>query len=153
MASCSFLSQGKYRVWISDWFDFSLSFSFFFSFNIAIADVGCGNGKYMKFLQDFPCYVIGSSIVFLSSFPPQLFQSSLHRPGSDISEKLVEICNNQNMGAIFASGFSLPFQCATFDITINIAVLHHISTFSRRRQVSSLCFFDIINDFFLLDGV
>jgi hypothetical protein len=55
--------------------------------------------------------------------------------GSDISIRLIEICRESKHEVVAADGLSLPFHNNSFDFTINIAVLHHISTLERRQQV------------------
>mmetsp|Transcript_18396 Transcript_18396/g.27546 ORF Transcript_18396/g.27546 Transcript_18396/m.27546 type:complete len:552 (-) Transcript_18396:7-1662(-) len=81
-----------------------------------IMDVGCGNGKNMR-----PCG--NSGRVF----------------GCDISNAQLHICREISTlawGLAQAdAGDKLPFRSASFDLALNIAVLHHISSRSRREQV------------------
>ena len=57
------------------------------------------------------------------------------QPGCDLSKKLVEICHSNGHSVVSSCGLSVPFRDDGFDVTINIAVLHHISTLERRQQV------------------
>lgn len=72
-------------------------------------DVGCGNGKYLKVNQD----------VFIIA--------------SDRSQALIQIAgNHQPHSSIVADSLNLPHPPAAFDFAICIAVVHHLSTSSRR---------------------
>ena len=77
-----------------------------------IADVGCGNGKYLD-------YRVKDCIVF----------------AYDISEELLKISKNKrNITINYTQGtiLNLPYRDNLFDAIIHIAVLHHISTNERR---------------------
>ena len=82
-----------------------------------IADVGCGNGKYLR--------CIPSSIVSV---------------GTDISANLLK--QSKQLGThshdlFVADGLALPFRDSLFDVCLCIAVFHHISTKSRRLTLAS----------------
>jgi alkylated DNA repair protein alkB family protein 8 len=78
------------------------------------ADVGCGNGKYIKYILDHGCYYIAS----------------------DRSEGLVEICSDKyGFDVSVADATDLPYRSNQFDAVINIAVMHHISNYARRLQL------------------
>lgn len=88
-----------------------------------IADVGCGNGKYLD-------YRIKDCIVF----------------AYDISEELLKISKNKrNIKINYTQGtvLNLPYRSNLFDTIIHIAVLHHISTKERRlivlRELIRIC--------------
>jgi tRNA (uracil-5-)-methyltransferase TRM9 len=71
-----------------------------------IADIGCGNGKYMKYKQNELFYI-----------------------GNDTSIELLNIFNqkmNNITNIILANGIQLPYKNNSFDAVISIAVLHHI---------------------------
>lgn len=73
-----------------------------------VADVGCGNGKYMGVNNDL--------IMF----------------GSDISEGLLNICSERGFESLVASNERLPYRDDSFDAVISVAVVHHFSTDERR---------------------
>ena len=80
-----------------------------------IADVGCGNGKYMSLLPH--------SLVL----------------GCDRSINLMKICASNNQQVTVSDNMTLPYRDGVFDAVLSIAVLHHISTPARRaRAVSEL---------------
>ncbi|PGG97849.1 hypothetical protein AJ80_09630 [Polytolypa hystricis UAMH7299] len=72
-------------------------------------DIGCGNGKYL-------------------SVNPNVFIVA-----SDRSQALVQIASqHQPHSAIVADNLNLPHPNARFDFAISIAVVHHLSTPTRR---------------------
>ncbi|KAI7717792.1 S-adenosyl-L-methionine-dependent methyltransferase, partial [Hortaea werneckii] len=74
-------------------------------------DVGCGNGKYLA---------VNPNIYIL---------------GSDRSTNLTRIAKtHQPHSALVADILDLPHAHATFDFAIAIAVIHHLSTPTRRRE-------------------
>ena len=78
------------------------------------ADVGCGNGKYIKVIKEHNCYYVAS----------------------DRSEKLVELCSEKySYDVKVADATYLPYRSNAFDAVINIAVMHHISSYARRLQL------------------
>ena len=74
-----------------------------------VADIGCGNGKNM-------------------------YRKDCDNIGLDFCEKFVEICKSKKKKAILANCVSIPFQDNKFDVTLSIAVLHHLSTKERRQK-------------------
>eukprot|EP00051_Salpingoeca_urceolata_P014997 m.191832 g.191832 ORF g.191832 m.191832 type:complete len:589 (-) comp18254_c3_seq4:39-1805(-) len=72
-----------------------------------IADIGCGNGKYLR-------------------TPGKLFV------GCDISVNLLEKCPRGTTMA--CDNMNVPLRSDTFDGALSIAVLHHFSTEARRLQ-------------------
>lgn len=75
-----------------------------------ILDAGCGNGKYLGLNPD--CYFIGC----------------------DISGPLINICADKGSEVLVADAVNLPYRTGYGDAAISIAVLHHLSTESRRRK-------------------
>ena len=73
-----------------------------------IGDIGCGNGKNMLYKEDCLNY------------------------GCDFSKGLVEICLQKNLNVILGDVLNIPYQTNTFDYTICIAVIHHLSTKEKR---------------------
>lgn len=74
-----------------------------------ILDAGCGNGKYLGLNPD--CYFIGC----------------------DISAPLINICADKGHEVVVADAVNLPYRTSYGDAAISIAVLHHLSTESRRK--------------------
>ena len=79
--------------------------------NSIVADVGCGNGKYMGLNKDI-------TVV-----------------GCDMSQPLVSICRQRGYSAVVGDAVNTPLRSDTFDYVLSIAVLHHISTVERRMQI------------------
>ena len=75
-----------------------------------IGDIGCGNGKNMLYRPDCINY------------------------GCDFSENLVGICQNKNLNVIEGDILNIPFEDNSFDYTICIAVIHHLSTIEKRKK-------------------
>ena len=77
-----------------------------------IADIGCGNGKYLNY-RARDCTIVAC----------------------DTSAELLKIARERRAGCLsFSLGnmLALPYRGRLFDAVINIAVLHHISTRERR---------------------
>ncbi|KAJ8634069.1 hypothetical protein MRB53_027405 [Persea americana] len=75
-----------------------------------ILDAGCGNGKYLGLNPR--CFYIGC----------------------DISAPLIQICAGRGHEVMVADAVNLPYRSGFGDAAISIAVLHHLSTESRRRK-------------------
>ncbi|KAM6287481.1 tRNA (carboxymethyluridine(34)-5-O)-methyltransferase ALKBH8 [Spheniscus humboldti] len=73
-----------------------------------VADVGCGNGKYLGINKD------------------------LYMVGCDRSKNLVDICGEKNFQAFVCDALSVPIRSGSCDACISIAVIHHFSTAERR---------------------
>ncbi|KAM4796108.1 tRNA (carboxymethyluridine(34)-5-O)-methyltransferase ALKBH8 [Rhinophrynus dorsalis] len=73
-----------------------------------VADVGCGNGKYLGVNKD------------------------LYMIGCDRSKNLVDICGEKQFEASVCDALSVPFRSGSFDACISIAVIHHFATEERR---------------------
>jgi tRNA (uracil-5-)-methyltransferase TRM9 len=75
-----------------------------------VADVGCGNGKYL-------------------GVNPKLVMT-----GCDRSVELLRLCKSLHPASdlAMANCLSLPFRTGSFDHAISIAVIHHMSTDERR---------------------
>ena len=74
-----------------------------------IADIGCGNGKNMLYKKD--CYNFGC----------------------DFSKELVKICNDEDLSVVEGDILNIPYNYNNFDYTICIAVIHHLSSESKRK--------------------
>lgn len=75
-----------------------------------LLDAGCGNGKYLGLNPN--CFYIGC----------------------DISPSLISICAGRGHEVVVADAVILPYRTGFGDAAISIAVLHHLSTESRRRK-------------------
>ncbi|KAM9431905.1 tRNA (carboxymethyluridine(34)-5-O)-methyltransferase alkbh8 isoform 2-T2 [Clarias gariepinus] len=73
-----------------------------------MADIGCGNGKYL-------------------GINPQVFSL-----GCDRSVNLVSICAERGFHSVVCDALSVPLRSSAFDAVISIAVIHHFSTQERR---------------------
>jgi len=81
-----------------------------------VADVGCGNGK----MADAACRRGAFTIA------------------CDTSDALIDIAHtthkDKRYECLVADGVRLPYRSGAFDVALNIAVLHHLSTAERRVQ-------------------
>ncbi|XP_037632381.1 alkylated DNA repair protein alkB homolog 8 [Sebastes umbrosus] len=73
-----------------------------------LADVGCGNGKYLG---------VNPEVIAV---------------GCDRSSSLVQICAERGFQAFVSDALSVPLRTASCDACISIAVIHHLSTQERR---------------------
>ena len=98
-------SDTRYRPWscVEDFLDSVKPMS-------KIGDIGCGNGKNMKYRKDCENY------------------------GCDFSLGLVDICKIQGLNTIYGDILDIPYEDETFDYTICIAVIHHLSTVEKRQK-------------------
>nr|CAG4719380.1 unnamed protein product [Naegleria fowleri] len=76
-----------------------------------VGDIGCGNGKYIG---------LNPKCVWIAT---------------DRSEKLCEICVQKGFDVTVSDALNLPYKSNCFDATLNIAVLHHISSVARRIRL------------------
>lgn len=74
-----------------------------------IADIGCGNGKYMK------CVGGESAII-----------------GGDRSSNLASICRASGLNVMVCDAMTVPIRSQSCDAALSIAVLHHLSTLHHR---------------------
>ncbi|XP_047449203.1 probable tRNA methyltransferase 9B [Mugil cephalus] len=73
-----------------------------------IADVGCGNGKYLHINKD------------------------VFKLGCDVCRPLVDYAWSQGHEVQMCDGLHLPYRDGCFDAVLSIAVIHHLSTKERR---------------------
>ncbi|RMC07338.1 hypothetical protein DUI87_16797 [Hirundo rustica rustica] len=73
-----------------------------------VADIGCGNGKYLG------------------------INDNLYMVGCDRSKNLVDICGEKHFQAFVCDALSVPIRSGSCDACISIAVIHHFSTAERR---------------------
>nr|XP_029510239.1 alkylated DNA repair protein alkB homolog 8 isoform X2 [Oncorhynchus nerka] len=76
-----------------------------------LADVGCGNGKYLG---------VNPDVIAV---------------GCDRSSALVQICSERGFRAFVSDALNVPLRSDTCDACISIAVIHHLSTQKRRQAV------------------
>lgn len=78
-------------------------------------DVGCGNGKYEKYTSTL---------------------TQRHMIACDICPELVSIASasasKSTADFLLANGLNIPFVTNSFDFAISIAVIHHLSTHTKR---------------------
>ena len=101
-------SQTRYRPWscVEEFLDDVKSGS-------KIGDIGCGNGKNMKYRKDCNNY------------------------GCDFSEELVDICRKDGLNTIYGDVLDIPYESESFDYTICIAVIH-LSTCEKRKAIEEI---------------
>ncbi|XP_068121126.1 probable tRNA methyltransferase 9B [Hyperolius riggenbachi] len=75
-----------------------------------VADVGCGNGKYLH------------------------INSQTFNIGCDYCTPLAEAARNRGYEVMVCDGLQLPYRDGCFDAVVSIAVIHHFSTKQRRVQ-------------------
>ena len=90
-----------------------------------VADVGCGNGKYLGVRSDLVVLGFDSSIELVTLAARRLRTAGAL--GTHFSPDLL-----QNADVFVADALSLPFRHSSVDSAISIAVLHHISSEARR---------------------
>ncbi|XP_066109750.1 alkylated DNA repair protein alkB homolog 8 [Saccopteryx bilineata] len=73
-----------------------------------VADIGCGNGKYLGINKE------------------------LFMIGCDRSQKLVDICRERQLQAFVCDALAVPIRSGACDACISIAVIHHMATTERR---------------------
>ncbi|KAJ8404713.1 hypothetical protein AAFF_G00335760 [Aldrovandia affinis] len=73
-----------------------------------IADVGCGNGKYLHINED------------------------VFKLGCDVCRPLVDTARTAGFEVQVCDGLRLPYRDGCFDAVLSIAVIHHLSTKERR---------------------
>ncbi|XP_076969193.1 tRNA (carboxymethyluridine(34)-5-O)-methyltransferase ALKBH8 isoform X2 [Tamandua tetradactyla] len=73
-----------------------------------VADVGCGNGKYLGISKE------------------------LYMIGCDRSQNLVDICRERQFQAFICDALAVPLRSESCDACISIAVIHHFATVERR---------------------
>ncbi|XP_014821314.1 PREDICTED: probable tRNA methyltransferase 9-like protein [Calidris pugnax] len=75
-----------------------------------IADIGCGNGKYLH------------------------INSQVYKLGCDYCFPLVESARNEGHEVMVCHSLCLPYRSECFDAVLSIAVIHHFSTEERRMR-------------------
>jgi ubiquinone/menaquinone biosynthesis C-methylase UbiE len=78
-----------------------------------ILEIGCGNGKNMKYLNDN----VESNLV-----------------GIDNCNNFLQICHKKNLNVVHSTSNNLPFLNNTFDYILCIAMFHHLLTKNDRNN-------------------
>jgi tRNA (uracil-5-)-methyltransferase TRM9 len=73
-------------------------------------EVGCGNGKNLRYRQD------------------------LKFEGIDISQGMVELCQKKGLNVSLGDMLSLPFKDNSFDFILSVASLHHLASVEKRKK-------------------
>lgn len=97
-------SKTRYKVWPN-----VEKFINQFPMDTKFLEIGCGNGKNML-------------------IRPDKFK------GCDICEEFVNMCKDKNLNVVKADATDLPYEDNIFDVTISVAVIHHLSTEERRLK-------------------
>ncbi|KAL5011567.1 hypothetical protein ScPMuIL_010118 [Solemya velum] len=82
-------------------------------FGSLLVDIGCGNGKYFG------------------------INDGLYEIGSDRSANLAQICCERGFQVFTGDVLAIPLRSGVFDVCMCIAVIHHLSTQSRRQKALS----------------
>ena len=100
-------SRTRYSVWKS-----VENFINSFSNETQFVEIGCGNGKNMLLRPDY-------------------------FTGCDLCDEFVNICKNKNLNVMKSCATNLPFKDNSFDVSLSVAVIHHLSTYERRLEAIS----------------
>lgn len=99
-----------------------------------VADVGCGDGKYFPAIWGAGSYVIGTDI----SEPLLRTTLPTHNHVENVPESRMVDAARQHLrdrpAVAVADCMNIPLRSKSCDAAICIAVLHHLSTFARRKQ-------------------
>ena len=63
-----------------------------------------------------------------------LYRKDCLNYGCDFSESLVKICLQKNLNVVCGDILDIPYKTDSFDYTICIAVIHHLSTVEKRKK-------------------
>jgi SAM-dependent methyltransferase len=100
-------SRTRYKPWPN-----VVNFINLFPEGSKMLEIGCGNGKNLQIRPN-------------------------DIKGVDIVSEFVEECKSDGLDVIQADATKLPFDNNTFDATLSVAVLHHLSTIQRRLNAIS----------------
>jgi ubiquinone/menaquinone biosynthesis C-methylase UbiE len=102
-------SKSRFRIWplVRQFLDSLPS-------NSRVLDIGCGNGKNMKYRKD------------------------LNIVGLEYSQNLLNICHKQNLEVIQGDARNIPFTHKSFDAIIMIAVIHHITPLEHYKVLKEI---------------
>ena len=102
-------SKSRFRIWpgVKNFLDSLPS-------NSKVLDIGCGNGKNMKYREDIQMY------------------------GIEYSQALTDICIQKGLSVIQGNALNLPFEDNSFDAVIMIAVIHHIEPILHHKVLNEI---------------
>ena len=66
-----------------------------------------------------------------------LYRKDCFNYGCDFSSGLVNICSKKGLNVINGDTLNIPFNDNSFDYTLSIAVIHHLSTIEKRKKAIS----------------
>lgn len=84
-----------------------------------IAEIGCGNGKNLAYLQDRMPAICHQ-------------QQAVQLLGIDISAELLKICQGRGLEVMLGSILAIPLANGQLDYTLSVAVIHHLREKSDR---------------------
>lgn len=104
-------SRTRYKVWpcVARFLDRII-------INSVVAEIGCGNGKNLAYLQD---RISGGQ-----------YKASII--GIDISSELLKICQGRGLEVVLGSILDIPLADCQLDYTLSVAVIHHLREKSDR---------------------
>ena len=82
-----------------------------------IAEIGCGNGKNLAYLQDRLSVIKQQAVRLL---------------GIDISDELLKICQGRKLEVVLGSILAIPIVDGQLNYTLSVAVIHHLQEKSDR---------------------
>ncbi|KAG8523386.1 Alkylated DNA repair protein alkB-8 [Galemys pyrenaicus] len=89
-----------------------------------VADIGCGNGKYLGINKD---------LYMASNFGIENDDDTDDDDDDDdASQNLVDICRERQFQAFVCDALAVPVRSGSCDACISIAVIHHFATTERR---------------------
>lgn len=100
-----------------------------------VADVGCGDGKYFPAIWEAGSFVIGTDIslpLLRTAFGTGYLEEAFTPDTRRVSDHRHHLQNRPAVAV--ADCMHVPLRTSSCDAAICIAVLHHLSTFERRKR-------------------
>jgi len=111
-------SRTRYKVWpcVARFLD-RITTGFSAGEYLQVAEIGCGNGKNLAYLQDRLSVIKQQSVRLL---------------GIDISDELLKICQGRGLEVVLGSILAIPIVDGQLNYTLSVAVIHHLQEKSDR---------------------